>query len=72
MRGRMGGMVAQFIIRLMLLVLCVLFVLFGCFNDNPYERQVGGLSYLGFVSAIGIALCVGALYWLNRKGRREE
>jgi hypothetical protein len=65
-------MAAKIIIRCMLVALCILFVLFESFNDNPYERKFGGMTYPGFVSLVGIVLCAGATYWLNQRGGREE
>jgi hypothetical protein len=70
MRGRMGSM-AKEIISIMLAGLCLLFLGFTMFNDNP-SPSWGGINYMMFVSGVGIALCTGALYWLGRKDNREK
>jgi hypothetical protein len=64
---------AKFLIVILLAVLCLIFLSFAMFNDNPKPRpQVGDMSYMMGISGFGIALCIGALYWLSAKDSRRK
>jgi NADH:ubiquinone oxidoreductase subunit 6 (subunit J) len=64
---------AKVIIVILLAVLCLFFFSFAMFDDNPQPRpEVGSMSYMMGISGIGIALCIGALYWFYKKGNRPK
>lgn len=57
---------ARVLILFLAIILCFLFLLFAMFNDSG-RAEVGGMSYMMGVSAIGILMCIAALVWLNAK-----
>jgi hypothetical protein len=64
---------AKFLILLLTVMLFLLMLSFSMFNDNPKPNvEVGSMSYMVRICEVGLFLCVGALYWLDKKDRRSK
>jgi hypothetical protein len=63
----------KFLLFILLAVLCLFFLSFAMFNDNPQPHpKVGSMSYMMIITGVGIILCLGGLAWSFAKDKRRQ